>query len=358
MSVRIVSEEAGEVLADHIKQNGSNVETVAQAVLTVQNWITGAENRISALEAAGSAGTNVEDLFNVALSDTYHVNNDADASAVIANELNLSGFASQIGTSGITWKAPTVYVPSITWSSDVDENYDLTATVPISVNFGSLGSIGKTITFKKPGEGKLYAAKMSNTNSSIDTGIAADYSYTFHAKGWGGEGGTSVLIGGFSTTSARTALRILPTSNKLQSQWPNNVEHTNTQTGLQVASLFEYWQKANSLRLVQGNTDVTVNPSGNTDNGNPGVNIYLFGDDASSTRGYGILVFAEILDSNNNQVAYFAPYKLHDGEIVVINTSGLTAQQIYDIIENGNSSTNASRILRPRSGALIEVSPV
>ena len=358
MSTRIMSEASGEVLADRIKQNESNTDTVAQAVLTIQNWLTGAENRISALEAAGSAGTNVEDLFSFALSDTYHVNNDGDASAIIANELNLSGFASQIGTSGITWKAPTVYVPSITWSSDVDENYDLTASVPVSVNFGSLGTISKTITFKKPGEGKLYAAKLSNTNSSIDTGIAADYSYTLHAKGWGGEGGTSVLIGGFSTTSARTALRILPTSNKLQSQWPNNVEHTNTQTGLQVASLFEYWQKANSLRLVQGNTDVTVSPGGNTDNGSPGVNIYLFGDDASSTRGYGVLVFAEILNSSNAQVAYFAPYKLHDGEIVIINTSGLTAQQIYDIVENGNSSTNASRILRPRTGNLIEVLPV
>ena len=358
MSSRILSEASGEVLADHIKQNGSNVETVAQAVLTIQNWLTGAENRISALEAAGGTGTNVEDLFNIALSDTYHINDDVDASAVIANELNLRGFASQIGTSGITWKAPTVYVPSITWSSDVDENYDLIASVPVSVNFGSLGTISKTITFKKPGEGKLYAAKLSSTNAYIDTGVAADYGHTLHAKGFG-ETSTTTLLGAFVSNSERATFRILPSSGAAQHMWPINQQYSSAQLGgITVTSVFEYWQKANYLRVVQGNIDTVITPSGNTGTGSVGANYFLLSEDAATSRGYGTVVFAEILDSNNTQVAYFAPYKLHSGEVVFLNTSGLTAQQIYDVVETGDSSVNASRIIRPANGTLVEVSPV
>ena len=304
-----------------------------------------------------SAGTGeLASMFDVAMAEEYHVSNAADAPAVIANQLNLDGFDGRFGTSGITFKKPTVDVSSITWSQDVDENYDLTGTGTVRVYFGSAGSIAKTVRFKTPGEGKIYGVKGSNSSVAIDTGIAADYSYTFHVKGFG-DTSTTVLMGAFISNSERTTFRILPSSGAAQQMWPNNQQYTGAQLGgITVTSLFEYWQKANSLRIVQGSIDSTITPSGNTDTGSVGANIFLLNEDGNSSRGYGTLIFAEILDSNSSQVAYFAPYKLHTGEVVIINTSGLTAQQIYECVELGDSATMASRILRPTGGTLIEVS--
>lgn len=336
--------------------HNESITAMANALFALKDVVEDMETRLTTVENFSGSSAELASMFEIGLDDVYHVTDESVAPTIIANSINADGFAVPIGTSGIAYAKPTIQIPPLTWSDNVDDNYDFTATGVVKVWFGQAGAISKTVTFKKPGPGKISAAKLDSANDSIDTGIAADYSYTLHAKGFG-ESSTSVLIGGYLSNAARTNLRILPSSNKLQTQWVNNTEYTNAATGVQVTSAFEYWQKAGYLRLVQGNIDITLNPSGNTDTGNPGTNLYLFGDDATSMRGYGTLIFAEILDSNGVQIAYYAPYKLDaTGEIVILNTSGITAQQIYDIVENGDNAEMASRILRPiRGSTLIEV---
>lgn len=308
------------------------------------------------LNKCGSAS--LASMFDIAIHDVYYVTTESEAPTVIANDLNLDGFAIPIGTSGISWKKPTVTIPMIEWDTTVDENYDITGIGTVMVHFGDAGSISKTVTFKKLGDGKLYGVKGSNANVAIDTGIAADYSYTLHAKGFA-ETSTTVLIGAYVSNSERTTFRLLPSSNAAQQMWSNNTQYTSAQLGgITVTSLFEYWQKANSLRIVQGSIDSAIIPTGNTESGSVGANLFLLNEDANSARGYGTLLFAEILDANGDQIAYFAPFKLNSGEIVIINTRNLTAQQIYDIVQNGDGSSYASgRILRPSGGTLIEVAP-
>lgn len=316
----------------------------------------GVKNRVIKAYIDGGAGAaDMSSMFEIAMADEYHVSSQAEAPEIISNALNLDGFVTPIGTSGISWKKPTVTIPTIDWATTVDDNYDLVGTGTVQVHFGNAGAISKTVTFKKPGEGKLYAVKGSNTNVAIDTGIAADYGYTLHAKGFSVTS-TTVLIGAYVSNAVRTTFRILPSSGAGQHMWPNNKQYSSAQLGgITVTSLFEYWQKANSLRIVQGNIDDTIIPTGNTASGSVGANLFLLNEGADSSYGYGTLVFAEVLDSTGDQVAYFAPYKLHSDEIVIINTSGLTPQQIYDIVEHGDSAAMASRILRPTSGTLVEV---
>lgn len=333
---------------------------ISDSTLTAQDLLEG----VIAYNAKGErivgtmAQTAVASLFELNLADTYNVMNESEAPTIIADALNIDGFVSPIGTSGIYWKKPVVTIPSIDWATTVDENYDIIGTGTVIVRFGDAGAISKTVTFKKPGEGKIYGAKTSAANTYIDTGIAADYSYTLHAKG-NGDVGTTVLLGSYVSNTARTTFRILPSSGAAQQMWANNTQYSSTQLGgVVVTSIFEYWQKANYLRVVQGDIDSTLTPTGNIDSGSVGANIYLFNEDANSSRGYGTLIFAEVLNGNGEQIAYFAPFKLlNSEEIVIINTSGLTAQQIYDIVENGDSSAYASRILRPTRGTLVEVTP-
>ncbi|MBQ6734851.1 MAG: hypothetical protein IJR00_08085 [Lachnospiraceae bacterium] len=346
-------------MAVNIVRFGNNtIMDISDSTVTPKTLASG----VVAYNAAGEriVGTmaqgNLASLFEIAFQDVYHVASEAEAPDIIANELNIDGFAVPIGTSGISWKKPTVTISEIIWDTNVDENYDLVGTGTVQVSFGEAGSISKAVTFKKSGEGKIYGVKGSSASTYIDTGIAADYGYTLHAKGFA-ETSTTTLIGAFVSNSARTTLRMLPASNAVQQMWPGNTQYSSAQLGgISVTSVFEYWQKANSLRVVQNNIDNTITPSGNTASGSVGANLLLLNEDISTYRGYGTLLFAEVLDSNGDQIAYFAPYKLHSGEVVIINTSGLTAQQVYDIVENGDSAQMASRIFRPSRGTLIEVS--
>ena len=329
----------------------NTISTMAQALALMQQWANETESRIETLE--NTSNGSFASMFEIALPDVMHISSDGDAVSAIETELNIDGFSQVIGTSGIRWKKPTIVLPEIEWSHTVDSNYDHTATANVRIVFGKAGAVVKTITLKKPGEGKIRAVKGSNTSVYVDTGIAADYSYTFHAKGFA-ETSTTVLIGAYVSNAARTTLRMLPASGAAQQMWANNQQYSSAQLGgITVTSMFEYWQKANYLRVVQGDIDATITPSGNTSSGSVGANIFLFNEDANSSRGYGTLSFAEVLQGDT-QIAYFAPYELHTGEIVIVNTAGITAQQILDIVRNGDSAEMASRILRPTNGELVD----
>ena len=314
----------------------------------------GVKNRVIKAYIDGGAGAaDMSSMFEIAMADEYHVSSQAEAPEIISNALNLDGFVTPIGTSGISWKKPTVVVPEITWSDTVDDNYDVTGTGTVRVLFGTAGAITKTVRFKMPGEGKIYAATLENKQAAIDTGILANYAYTFRAKGYA-TSSTSSLIGAFVSTSERTTIRLQPGSGQVQAMWPTNVQIAKATHGLDTTQEIEYTANASGVTLTQNSKTYTQNMSG-TSSGNPNANIYLLNEVVGGAQGYGTLVFAEILDGNGDQVAYFAPYKLHSDEIVIINTSGLTPQQIYDIVEHGDSAAMASRILRPTSGTLVEV---
>lgn len=303
-----------------------------------------------------AGGSVLASLFNIALDDIYYVKSESDAPAVISNALNLDGFATAIGTSGISWKKPTVSISEILWVNRVDENYDLRGSAEVKVLFGEAGEISKNVTLVKPGEGKLYACALDGATGGVDTGIRSNYAYTLHAKGYG-RTSTSVMIGSYVSNSERTTFRVLPSSGSIQHMWPSNVQITKATTGVDPTKEFEYWQRAGYLRMVQGNVDYTQYPSGNTAEGNPNANLFLLNESLSTSYGYGTLCFAEVLQGDT-QIAYYAPYKITDNEVVIINTAGLTADQIYDIVLNGDAAEYGSRILRPQSGTLIEVEQV
>lgn len=293
-------------------------------------------------------------MFELGLSDTYHIENDSDAANTISNALNLNGFNVAIGTSGIKWKKPTVVIPDITWSDSVDDNYDYTALCNVKVQFGDAGTVSKTVTFKKPGRGKIYAVKPMD-GACIDTGIAADYSMRFHAKGHTQQGNQSAMASAFVDTSNRMTMRILGGSNKVQSMIPNNKEITAATAGMDFNKMFEYTQGLNYLSLIQNGKTYTPSITGHTGSGNVGTTIKLLNETNGGAYGSCVMCFCEILDSGDNVLGYFAPYKLDNGEIVMVNTYGITAQQILDIVENVSGAEMASRIFRPSVGYLMEV---
>lgn len=310
------------------------------------------ENRAikSYVDARSGGSVALASMFDLSLDGTYHVESEADAPNIIATALNLDGFSAPIGTSGIRWRRPTVTIPTIAWSDEVDENYDFTATTEVRVNFGEAGSIAKTVTFKKPGPGKLYAAKLIG-GGYVDSGIAGDYAYTYHMKGHAMPSNQCVLVDAFVSTAERATLRMLAASNKVQIMWPGNSEITYSASGIDVSKMFEVTLNARRIDFIQGGASYGVNISGKTSSGAISNNITLMGSTGGPFAN-SIFCFAEILDAGNNVLGYFAPYELLSGEVVLINTNGITAQQVYEIVEYGDSAEMASHIHRPNTGYL------
>lgn len=330
-------------------------KTMYDAVLSDTSVLAPQTKAVKAYVDENSGGSAAfASMFEIALSDTYRVETDADAPIVISNALNLPGFAVAIGTSGIKWKEPTVIIPTLDWSTTVDDNYDFTATGTVKIQFGEAGSISKQITFKKPGEGKLYAVRGEN-GAYIDTGILGNYAYTYHTKGHVRSTNQGVLMDAFVSTSERATVRVLGSSNKLQSMWYANKEITNAMSGIDVRKMFEMTAGANKMVLEQDGRTYEAAISGQQTSGVVNTNIRLLN---SATSGYAnncIECFGEVLDENNQSIGYFVPYRIQESEIVMINTLGLTAQQIYDMVQNGDAADPGGRIFRPPVGYLVEV---
>ena len=311
-------------------------------------------DRISALEANSGGPAALAALLEINMSEPFYVQDESDAPGVISEALNINGFAQQIGTSGIRWKKPVVTVSEIEWSSIVDDNYNFTGAGTVQVSFGEAGVLTRDVTFKKPGEDKVYAVELNDNTARIETGIPADYAYRYHVKGHTIGGDMAVLADAYISNSARATARILGTSQKIQVQWPTNLEVLASTYGLDFQTMFEMTVGANYLEIKQGGR--TVKPPLGTHNtsGDVGTDITLMG---STTGNYGnsILCFAEILDGSGNTIAYFEPYRIAGAEIVLLNTYGLTAQQIADIIQRGDGAEYGSRIYRPTVGILWEV---
>lgn len=309
-------------------------------------------DRISALEAGN--GSALSALFDISILDTIHVQEQSDASKAVADSLYLDGFIVPVGTSGISFRRPVVTVSDIEWEAGVDDNYNITGTGMVEVSFGEAGSLIRTATFKKPGPGKLYAVSLSDRDAMIKTGIAADYAYRYHVKGHTFYTGMCVLVDAYISNLERATARILGTSQKIQLQWASNQEVLASSISMNFQKMFEMTCGANYMQLTQSGRTVTPYVSGHTKSGNVGTDITLMGSTAMN-YGNSVLCFAEIIDGSGNTLAYFSPYRIQGEEVVLLDTNGLNAQQIADIIENGDGAEYAGRIYRPTVGTLIEV---
>lgn len=298
-------------------------------------------------------GNGMAGLFDIAMPDTYDIQPGADTQQVIADALNLDSFQTTIGSSGISWKRPTIIVPTIQWSDTVDENYNLSANVEVAVLFSDNSAVKKTVTFRKPGPGKLVAI-MTTDGAYVDTGLTMDYSYRFKAKGHTQGGTLSVLIGAYSSNATRTTLRMLGGSQKFQSMWPNNRELTGATAGMNLSKVLEYDQNGSRLIVSQDGRDYTFTYTNNT-SGTADIPILLMSEETNSTTyNNGVLYYAEIYDGNDVLLRQFMPFKLSNGDIVVVDVAGLTAQQIYDIVQNGTSAEYGSRVYYPVTGSFAE----
>ena len=299
-------------------------------------------------------GGDLASMLELSLSDVYHVDTDANAAATIASALNIDGFGVNIGTSGIKWKRPTVIVPEIEWGNSVDDNYDYTGQANVRVVFGTAGEITKNVTFKKPGEGKVYAVKLSNNSAIIPTGLNGNYGYRYYAQGHTLGTNQCVFVDAFVSTSQRATGRVLGSSGNFQLMWPGNRQYYASDAGIDYKKMFEATYGANYIELKQGGTVYTPSVSGHTASGSVGAEITLM-NSVSGGLGNGVLQFAGIINESGDRIAYFAPYKIDGSEVVLINIHGLTSQQILDIVQNGDSAEYGSRILRPTLGELIEI---
>lgn len=294
-------------------------------------------------------------MFSIGLADSYMVEVEEDAPAVLSSALNLDGFVAPVGTSGIVWKKPSVIVPPVQWTTTVDDDYNYTGSVDVKVQFGEAGYLTKNVTFKRPGDGKLYACMMSDSTAHIETGIDAMYEYKYHAKGHPIPSQQCVLVDAYLSNTARATIRMLSGSNKFQVMWAANREVLGSSIGMTIGKMFELTVGANYLQVTQGAQTVTPTITGHTDSGAVGTTIRLM-NSASGNLGSAILSFAEIIDGDGQTIAKYEPYRLQGSEVVLLNTNGLAAQQIFDIVQNSDDSQYASgRIFRPTSGYLIEV---
>ena len=301
----------------------------------------------------GPSNNGMAGLFDIALPDEYDIQADTDAAQAIYDGLNLDGFPINIGTSGISWKKPTVVIPDINWSSTVDDNYNLTANVNIGVAFADGSAAQKTVLLRKPGPGKLIAVRTED-GAYIDTGLTLNYGYSFKAKGYTQGGNVSVLMGAYSTNSLRTTLRILGGSQKYQSMWPANRELTGATAAMNLSKPFEYDQNGSRLIVMQDGKTYTFTYS-NTTSGTANVPILLMTEAAGSTTyNNGVLYSAEIYDENDVLIRQFMPFKLSNNDIVMVDIRGLTAQHIFDIVQNGTSAEYGDRVYYPSTGTLLE----
>lgn len=301
----------------------------------------------------GPSNNGMAGLFDIALPDEYDIQADADAAQAINDGLNLDGFPINIGTSGISWKKPSILIPDINWSSTVDDNYNLTATVNVGVAFADGSAVQKTILLRKPGPGKLIAVSTGD-GAYVNTGLTMNYGYRFKAKGYTQGGNLSVLIGAYSSNSIRTTLRMLGGSQKFQSMWPANRELLGSTAAVNLNKPLEYDQNGARLIVSQDGKSYTFTYN-NTLTGSEDIPILLMTEAAGSmTYNNGVFYSGEIYDSNDVLLRRFLPFKLSNNDIVMVDIRDLTAQQIYDIVQNGTAAEYGSRVYYPETGQFIE----
>lgn len=354
-------------MAVNIVRFGNNtIMDISDSTVTPETLASG----VVAYNAAGEriVGTmaqgNMASMFELEMS-VYDLGRNwetADAAAIVANDLNLPGFAVPVGTSKVKWIAPTVEVGTITWSDNVDQYNKEPGTATVTVTFSDGSKIIREATFSRslPG-GRIYGVAWADGDPGyIDTGLTLNYGYRFKARGLTKAGGVmGVLMGCFYSTSQRTQVRQLGGSNKFQVQWASGSDVTRETSGVDVNKEFEYTVGANYFNVKQGDIDYTQTDFYNhiTSGTDTTVPILLLNETMSGTNYVnGIGCEWVIYDTDHTTVLkHFVPYHLADDEIVILDIHGLTEADITDIINNADAATYGDRIYRPGAGTLIEV---
>ena len=109
---------------------------------------------------------------------------------------------------------------------------------------------------------------------AVDTGLTMDGTITINAKTALFEVGQGVIVGAYSSTTARTVAKFLGSGGKIQSQWAANKEITDL-NGLDMLHPFEFTQDKDGFTAVQGGVTLSTANSGYSGSDN-NVPIFLF----------------------------------------------------------------------------------
>lgn len=284
------------------------------------------------------------------LRDEYVIN-DTDFDTFLAN----LGIPATYSGWGIVQNLPLqVTAEDSTWYGPDADGYGYTTTNVI-VTFPDGSSLVKeNVTFKKSFdvEGRVYAVRLGEGATFVDTGLTLNFAYRFEVKGYIEEGVQGSLIGAYSSNSLRTTIRLLGGSDKAQLCWPNNVEMYSGNIPCNGDSTFSYRRMCKIVVsgrrttggynwLVEGREDIgqDCGATGVNTNwqatGTDSAKIYLLNEQANSTYKNAILREAKIYDENDVLIRQFQGAKINNEIVIVDAVTG----DIY----------------RPDAGTLVEV---
>ena len=295
------------------------------------------------------------DFIAQTINDNNVFDNIVSAENFVLNSLKLFIQNSPLfseNTNMCLFKFPNIYVSSSindseNVSSDMQEfiiNWEMGFSDKSKFNGDVLVYIGE----QKTG----FVEKATAINGAyIDTGLTLNYSYAFKATGLV-TGTTGVMIGAYSSNSTRTTGRILPGSNKLQTQWASNIEISGGDNVV-FSEKFTYLQKANEIYVYQKNKDIPdlskTDIVGHKTSGVNNTPILLFLENETSTHAGVVTIYeAQILDNNENIIRHFKPFRIGGGsEIAMLDVAGVNSSniellftEIDSAVKNGANITN------------------
>ena len=223
-----------------VQKNKNDIAELNSRISTVENNLTTLLNSLNNVESDLTALETSQNQQDTAIAGLQGVT--AENAALIATN---SGAISAIQAEQVT------------------QNNRLTALE----NGGGGGSVQYTPLNANQGV-KLKGVK------ALDTGLTMDGSITITAKTALFEVGQGVIVGAYSSTTARTVAKFLGSSGKIQSQWAANKEITEL-NGLDMLQPFEFTQDKDGFTATQGGVTLTTENSGYSGS-DTNVPIYLF----------------------------------------------------------------------------------
>ena len=297
----------------------------------VQRLWQAVTTRIDASPSGGGAMASWFDLNNVA--DSYDCGGEADIAAFLNATLNTAVRQQMYHLA--TLKPLTVTVGAYEWS-DRDASYTRRAAADVHINFPDGSRLtAPGVTFTRADYSGLLLVRLGTPTSCIDTGLTQDYSYEFRVQGCVPSSNQGVLVGAFTSTTDRTELRLLGSSNKAQHMWYANNVIDSAVSKINYRNLFFYTQNGDGITFAQGATTYNQTYANTQKSGAGAAKICLLNNSDGGNYGYGHLASAEIRDGAGTVLRHFEP-RYVEGELVMVDTA------------NGN------QIYRPNTGGLVE----
>lgn len=337
------------------------------------------DNAVSNIQTSSPQGGSAASLYELNFAEIFpadtdgfniRITEDAVLEDVISGVLRLDEFDIITGgTCALMRKKPILEVEINGWNDALDtqkfpSEFYKTTIANIKVKFGDESYLSDFVSVCKfLGKGRRVFAAKASDGAYIDTGLKMNGTYTFAATGWTRQNNQSVLIGAYETNTSRTTLRILGSSNKLQTMWSANQEYSNSASRFDFNKEFSYIQKANDLYFTQGEANYTLTGTTHTTTqNNENIPILLFNETPTAGYNYGVIRRATIRDENMQILQDFLPYEIEDENgnlvVVMIEVSDLDNQMLNKIMKYGINADNgacADKIYKPVVGSLVEV---